>query len=198
MAMVPVVVATLILALLASTEVAGAAGETICDQANCGKGTCSEAPGIIPLPLSTSYKCTCDPGWTQPKAFNFTVPIAPCIIPNCSFDPACFNLSLGLPNGIPILDPCVAVNCGPGQCKKGTGWNYTCECDEGYVNFLNLTAFPCVKNCVFGMDCAGRGITLPPPPPPPPSTAPPPGSVPSSGRLLQLLLLLSLAMVQLL
>ncbi|CAN6293515.1 unnamed protein product [Urochloa humidicola] len=191
-AMVPVVAATLILAVLACTEVAAAEGETICDQAKCGKGTCSEVPGFIPL-FTTSYKCTCDPGWTQP----IPLPIAPCIIPNCSFDSSCFNLSLGLPKGVPILDPCVAINCGPGQCKKGTGWNYTCECDQGYVNFLNLTAFPCVKNCVFGMDCASRGI-LPPPPPPPSTAPPPPGSVPSLGRLLQLLLVLSLTMVQLL
>ncbi|OEL36272.1 hypothetical protein BAE44_0002709 [Dichanthelium oligosanthes] len=173
------VAATLLLALLACTaEIAAGGGRTICDTANCGKGTCSEVPGA-PIPLiTTSYNCTCDPGWSQPTLFNLPpVPFAPCIIP----------------------DSCAAVNCGPGKCKNGEGWmSYTCECDPGYVNLLNLTALPCVKNCVFGLDCSRLGIAPPTPPPPADqSTAPPPGSVPSR-RLLQLLLLLvSLAMVQL-
>jgi hypothetical protein len=60
---------------------------TICDTAKCGKGTCSEVPGIIPL-LTASYKCTCDPGWEQPTLFNLAAPpFAPCIIPNCKSDP---------------------------------------------------------------------------------------------------------------
>ncbi|CAN6323947.1 unnamed protein product [Urochloa humidicola] len=207
MEMVPVAVATLILALLARTTVAAAEGQTICDTAKCGRGTCSEVPAL--LPVTNSYKCTCDPGWSQPKAINFTFPFAPCIIPDCPFDSSCFNLSLAPPKGIPLTDPCVAINCGPGECKKGDDlFSYSCECEQGYVNFLNLTAFPCVKNCAFGTSCSKLGI---PPPPPPPSTAPPPGnhdssapptgpkgSVPSSGRLLQLMLILSLAMVLLL
>lgn len=57
---------------------------TICETAKCGKGSCSEAPGPIPV-ISAGYQCTCDPGWSQPKAFNLTVPNAPCIIPNCKF-----------------------------------------------------------------------------------------------------------------
>ncbi|RCV43071.1 hypothetical protein SETIT_9G266500v2 [Setaria italica] len=88
MAMVPV--ATLILALLACTKVAAgfclacphAEGPTICDTAKCGKGTCREMPGPIPL-LTTSYNCTCDPGWTQPKLIGLIIPSAPCIIPDC-------------------------------------------------------------------------------------------------------------------
>ena len=58
-------------------------GATICDTAKCGKGTCSEVPGIIPL-LTSSYKCTCDPGWYQQMLSNLTVlNFAPCIIPDC-------------------------------------------------------------------------------------------------------------------
>ncbi|GJM84595.1 hypothetical protein PR202_ga00279 [Eleusine coracana subsp. coracana] len=139
---------------------------TVCDDANCGKGHCAEVPGIIPM-----YKCECDPGWSQ--AFKF-IPISPCTIPNCTFDSACFNISLGPPRGIPVTDICVAVNCGPGgTCKHGSApFSYTCECQPGYVNVFNLTAFPCVKHCVFGMDCAALGLG-PPPPASPPSPAPP-------------------------
>ncbi|PUZ38981.1 hypothetical protein GQ55_9G240700 [Panicum hallii var. hallii] len=176
--MVPVrrrpAVAALLLAVLACAEVAAGGGATICDTAKCGKGSCSEMPGPIPF-VTTSYNCTCDPGWSQPRLLNLTpLPFAPCIIPDCGFDPACYNISL-VPRGIPLTDPCVAINCGPGECKRGEGLSYSCECQPGYVNFLNLTAFPCVKNSgVFGMDCSKLGIAPPPSPPPSPSTAPPP------------------------
>ncbi|XP_039780636.1 neurogenic locus notch homolog protein 3-like [Panicum virgatum] len=169
---VPAAVAAMVLAGLACAEVAGGGGQTICDTAKCGKGSCNEMPGW-PLPLfTTSYNCTCDPGWSQPRLFNLTpLPFAPCIVPDCPFDPACYNISL-VPRGIPFTDPCVAINCGAGECKRGEGLSYTCECQEGYVNFLNLTAFPCVKNCAFGVDCSKLGVA--PPPAPTPSTAPPP------------------------
>ena len=54
---------------------------------------------------------------------------------------------------MPILcvAACVAINCGAGECKRGEGLSYTCECQEGYVNLLNLTAFPCVKNCTCNL-----------------------------------------------
>ncbi|CAD6212634.1 unnamed protein product [Miscanthus lutarioriparius] len=87
--------AALLLACTA-TGVAAATGNssTICDTAECGKGTCSEVPGIIPL-LTAGYKCTCDPGWEQPKLlFNLTVPFAPCIIPDCSFGADCSKLGI--------------------------------------------------------------------------------------------------------
>ncbi|XP_039832612.1 uncharacterized protein LOC120693267 [Panicum virgatum] len=194
--MVPVPVrmpaaALLLSVLITCAEVAAGDGQTICDTAKCGRGTCSEMPGV-PLPLfTTSYNCTCDAGWSQPTLFNLPpFPFAPCIIPDCHFDAACYNISL-IPKGIPLTDPCVAINCGPGECKRGEGLSYSCVCEQGYVNFLNLTAFPCVKNCVFGMDCSKL---LAPPPAPAPSTAPPSGSF-SSRRPLQLLLLVSLAMV---
>ncbi|OQU91756.1 hypothetical protein SORBI_3001G244000 [Sorghum bicolor] len=78
-----------LLALAMAADGAGASagadnGATICDTAKCGKGTCSEVPGIIPL-LTSSYKCTCDPGWYQQMLSNLTVlNFAPCIIPDCT------------------------------------------------------------------------------------------------------------------
>ncbi|KAL6641097.1 hypothetical protein ACP70R_019278 [Stipagrostis hirtigluma subsp. patula] len=164
----------LIMALLACTAAAADGGATICDTADCGKGSCSEAPGFIPG--TVSYNCTCDHGWA--KAID--LPISPCTVPKCHFDASCFNITLAPPRGIPITDPCVAINCGPGECKKGEGFTYRCECQPGYVNLLNLTAFPCVKNCFFGMDCSTLGIG-PPPPSPAPSPAPPSGNHDTSG-----------------
>lgn len=49
---------------------------------------------------------------------------------------------------------CVAINCGPGECKKGDGFSYSCECHPGYVNFLNLTGFPCVKKCTIAVSAS--------------------------------------------
>ncbi|XP_004986621.1 fibropellin-3-like [Setaria italica] len=150
----------LLLALLAYA----AAGASICDTAICGRGNCTELPELVPgIPI---YECHCDPGWSQAwKAVRFS----PCIVPNCSFDGTCLNLSLTPPTGIP-KDVCAVVSCGAGgACKTGGAalFSYTCECQPGYANLLNQTALPCVKNC----------------------------SVPSR-RLRQLLLLVTLAMAQ--
>ncbi|XP_015697276.1 protein jagged-1b-like isoform X2 [Oryza brachyantha] len=193
----------------AAAAVAGAA--PACETANCGKGRCVEQPG--PFGLDT-YRCDCDGGWSN--MFKL-IPASPCTVPNCTFDAACFNLGFTPPRGIPLTDPCVFVSCGDeGQCVKDQGFSYHCACKPGYVNMLNLTMFPCIKNCAFGMDCSALGLSPPPPPPPPssssssPSPAPPgndrrdpsgptahpssPKGYVSSGNLLQLLLLLSLAM----
>ncbi|KAL6641098.1 hypothetical protein ACP70R_019279 [Stipagrostis hirtigluma subsp. patula] len=163
----------LLLALALATAAAAVGDGSVCDTANCGKGKCAETPGIVPG--TSSYKCECDPGWSQALKL---VPFAPCVVPNCTFDKACFNTSLPPPKEIPPvpLDICAVVNCGEGGvCKKGDGlFAFSCECRPGYVNLLNLTAFACVKNCFFGKDCSALGLGPPPSsaPPSPPSPAP--------------------------
>ncbi|CAN6283278.1 unnamed protein product [Urochloa humidicola] len=206
----------LLLALLAFC--ACTAGASICDTAKCGKGNCTETPGLIPG-LSTNYKCDCDPGWSQALK---AVPFSPCIVPDCPFQGDCFNnLSLTPPIGI-LKDVCAAVSCGAGgTCKTGDlPSSYSCECQPGYANLLNLTSLPCVKNCSFDKDCSpALGLGPAPAPEPVPastshSTSPAPTttgghdssgtSAPPSGtkgsvplrRLQQLLLLVTLAMAQ--
>ncbi|KAJ1295515.1 hypothetical protein BS78_01G230100 [Paspalum vaginatum] len=143
----------------------------MCDTVRCGMGRCSDRD----LPWLVPYECICDPGWSQPKMADLPILIAPCFIPDCPFDSSCFNLSLAWPKGVPITDPCVAINCGDGgDCRKGQGlfnFTYSCDCHPGYVNFLNLTEFPCIKPCAFGSECSKLGIAGPPPAPAP-STAP--------------------------
>lgn len=56
-----------------------------------------------------------------------------------------------------ICAACVIIDCGLGECRKGQGFSYTCECQPGYVNFLDQTYLPCVKNCM----CSGRYICSP-------------------------------------
>ncbi|OQU91753.1 hypothetical protein SORBI_3001G243732 [Sorghum bicolor] len=188
--------AALLLVCTATGSVASDSS-TICDTAKCGKGTCSEVPGIIPL-LTSSYKCTCDPGWEQPTLLNLTAaPFAPCIIPNCTFDSSCYNFSFLFtpPNGISFTDPCLVVNCGSGDCKKGDGLSYTCECHPGSSNLLNLNMLPCMKNCSFGADCSKLGINPQGAPSSTSSTiAPLPGSA-LWWRLLQQLLWLAILLL---
>ena len=47
---------------------------------------------------------------------------------------------------------CAAVSCGPGgACMAGDApFSYSCECQPGYANLLNLAGLPCVKNCEHG------------------------------------------------
>nr|CAB3499614.1 unnamed protein product [Digitaria exilis] len=116
--------------LLFATLIAGAAfaeddddqhHKSICDDADCGRGTCVERLGWIPW--RASYKCECDPRW---KRAITMVASSPCNVP----------------------ESCVAVNCGSGECKKDKGFHYHCECEPGFANMLNNTKFPCVDhNC---------------------------------------------------
>ncbi|KAF8672782.1 hypothetical protein HU200_049233 [Digitaria exilis] len=129
----------LVLALIACA--AGGGGASVCDTANCGKGSCTEVPLLPP-----NFECHCDPGWSH--ALNLFA-FSPCIIPN---------------------SVCAVVSCGEGgSCRAGIGANlfsYTCECRPGYANMLNLTALPCVKG-FFGSDCYALGLGTAPPSPAP-------------------------------
>ncbi|KAJ1295512.1 hypothetical protein BS78_01G229900 [Paspalum vaginatum] len=127
------------------------------------------------------------------------------MIPDCSFDAACLNLSAP-----PIAKPniCAFVNCGEGGvCKPDDSgmFSYSCECQPGYTNLINKTALPCAKNCFSGNSCSGLGVGLGTAPPPSPAPSGDHGSPPPSGSgtkgsasspsLLLLLLLISIAMV---
>ncbi|XP_066315692.1 uncharacterized protein [Miscanthus floridulus] len=162
----PATLLALLAAAIAAAAGAGAAGSSICDTARCGKGSCSEAPGPYPF---ESYKCTCDPGWSQPEPWIplTKLPNAPCVVPNCSFSSACLNLTVPIPN-VP-LDQCFAVNCGlGGDCEKGAGVSYQCRCKPGFKNLLNDTSMPCIgSSCTFGADCAKLGLVNTPAAPAP-------------------------------
>ncbi|KAF0923691.1 hypothetical protein E2562_006665 [Oryza meyeriana var. granulata] len=112
---------TLLLAAAALSVVATvAAAAPACETANCGKGRCVEQPG--PFGLDT-YRCDCDAGWSN--MFKL-IPASPCTIPNCTFDRTCFNTSITPPRGIPLTDPCGAINCSPGgECVKEEGFSTT-------------------------------------------------------------------------
>ncbi|KAK9292500.1 hypothetical protein L1049_020473 [Liquidambar formosana] len=39
-------------------------------------------------------------------------------------------------------------------------YQYQCQCNAGYSNLLNITAYPCYSECALGSDCARLGIKV--------------------------------------
>ncbi|XP_020972441.1 uncharacterized protein LOC107626507 isoform X2 [Arachis ipaensis] len=121
--------------------------DDVCKDVKCGKGTCKPSKNS-----SFFFECECDPGWNKlfasndDGAFNFL----PCIVPNCTVNHSCSKAPSPAPQKArqtneSIFDACNWVDCGGGSCNKTSTFSYTCECDTGYDNLLNSTAFPCYK-----------------------------------------------------
>ncbi|XP_065863247.1 uncharacterized protein [Euphorbia lathyris] len=135
--------------------------DDLCKKVECGKGSCKKSNS------SFSYECECDPGWKQTRSDDDDdLKFLPCIIPNCSMDLSCgaapspVQDKIGKANASSIFDPCFWTSCGGGSCNKTSPFTYSCECTQGYYNLLNVSAFPCFKECAIGMDCANLGISL--------------------------------------
>ncbi|WCJ23849.1 hypothetical protein M5689_005851 [Euphorbia peplus] len=136
--------------------------DDVCKKVECGKGSCKPSNG------SFSYECQCDPGWKQTRIDDDDddLKFLPCILPNCSMDlscgaaPAPVQDKISKANASSIFDPCFWTSCGGGSCNKTSPFTYSCECSQGYYNLLNVSAFPCFKECAIGLDCANLGISL--------------------------------------
>uniref|UniRef100_J3LK91 EGF-like domain-containing protein n=1 Tax=Oryza brachyantha TaxID=4533 RepID=J3LK91_ORYBR len=132
---------------------------SMCKTVGCGKGNCTATSGF------PGYRCECEPGWTQMHVGD-DLRFLPCVVPNCSIDRACSNITAPAPAPVPSpknfslsTDPCLLAYCGSGgTCKNGTGLSYHCECREGFSNLLNITTMPCFQNCSIGADCASLGL----------------------------------------
>ncbi|XP_021899550.1 neurogenic locus notch homolog protein 2 [Carica papaya] len=135
--------------------------DDVCKEVECGRGSCKSSPNS-----TFFFECHCDLGWKQTRSdqdhlFNFL----PCIVPNCTLNSACLEAAPSVQQKSPranesIFDPCRWADCGGGSCKKLSEFTYACECEKGYNNILNVSAFPCYRECAFGMDCANLGIAL--------------------------------------
>ncbi|XP_057816903.2 uncharacterized protein LOC131030209 [Cryptomeria japonica] len=122
----------------------------LCKEVNCIKGTCDDTltgnlSNLVP-------RCHCDPGWSQPD-IGIAVPFLPCVIPNCTLNQNCSS-GISSPAPPPPLippanhPPCSASACGEGgSCQLTSNFSYVCKCSEGYVNLLNSTAAPCIREC---------------------------------------------------
>ncbi|KAK9073135.1 hypothetical protein SSX86_007458 [Deinandra increscens subsp. villosa] len=145
--------------------------EDVCKQVKCGQGICKPSDNS-----SIPYECECSPGWKQIAAtsdqyFKFL----PCVIPNCTLDYSCSKAPSPVQEkenrgNESIFDVCQWTDCGGGKCKPTSLFAHKCECNEGYQNLLNLTFFPCFRQCSLGMDCKDLNIGFTDKPSAPPSS----------------------------
>ncbi|KAL0716605.1 hypothetical protein Bca4012_065927 [Brassica carinata] len=131
--------------------------DNICKVVVCGKGKCK-----VSSDSTFKYECECDNGWKQ---LDHNLKFLPCVIPNCTSGLSCGEAgSQAQPptppkdNNTSFFDVCHWMNCGGGICKKKNLFSYSCECSEGYSNFMNIATSPCIKQCVLGQDCLNPGI----------------------------------------
>ncbi|XP_012069693.1 uncharacterized protein LOC105632035 [Jatropha curcas] len=136
--------------------------DDVCKKIECGRGTCK------PSKNSTFfYECECDAGWKQTRSqLDDNLKFLPCIIPNCTMDYSCEAAPSPVQDktskvNASVFEPCFWTDCGGGSCNKTSMFSYNCECKEGYYNLLNMSAFPCFRECSIGMDCTNLGILTP-------------------------------------
>ncbi|XP_059293675.1 uncharacterized protein LOC132046874 isoform X2 [Lycium ferocissimum] len=141
--------------------------ENACKEMNCGKGTCKASSNSASSNSTFGFACECQPGWRRTRSENDNLfKFLPCVIPNCTMNFSCGEKEAPAPapdkrSNSSIFEPCHWADCGGGSCNKTSAVTYSCNCQEGYYNLLNQTAFPCVKDCALGMDCAQLGIDVP-------------------------------------
>uniref|UniRef100_A0A6N2NLB5 EGF-like domain-containing protein n=1 Tax=Salix viminalis TaxID=40686 RepID=A0A6N2NLB5_SALVM len=135
--------------------------DDVCEKVECGKGTCK------PSDNSTwFYECECNPGWTQTRFDQDDhLQFLPCVVPNCTVNFSCTAAPSPVQekaskDSQSIFDPCFWADCGGGSCNKTSQFTYSCACAEGYNNLLNVSTFPCYKDCAIGMDCSNLGIMM--------------------------------------
>ncbi|KAK1575713.1 hypothetical protein Q3G72_007751 [Acer saccharum] len=138
---------------------------------DCGEGRCVNSNNASLL----GFDCVCNPGWKKIQIGN--LPFSACLIPNCTINFDCSDVSTPppLPTSLPPPSPCNVAWCGDGTCAdNGTG--HTCQCFPGSSNLLDNSSLPCLQQCSLGEDCKELALVLPlilPPPlpfPPPPPT----------------------------
>ncbi|KAM1468487.1 hypothetical protein ACFX2I_033438 [Malus domestica] len=134
----------------------------ICDQVECGKGTCKFD---INEPLG--FTCECDPNWKRTHDGDNDLKFLPCVIPNCTLNYNCQPApppvpQKEVPRNLSAFEPCYWAYCGEGNCVRNSTYHYTpiCECNSGATNLLNVTLFPCYNQCTLQSDCASLGIKV--------------------------------------
>ncbi|KAH7543230.1 uncharacterized protein LOC107412210 [Ziziphus jujuba] len=146
-------------------DLAPTIGAELCEEMECGKGTC-KVDGSSPI----GFICECEANWkrTQDDEDDDDLRFLPCVIPNCSLkydgcQPAPPPVpEKEVPRNISAFDPCYWAYCGEGKCTKNNtvSHSHVCECNSGFFNLLNVTAFPCYSECTLGSDCESLGIKV--------------------------------------
>ncbi|XP_020577184.1 vitamin K-dependent protein S-like isoform X2 [Phalaenopsis equestris] len=135
--------------------------EDLCGNVDCGRGICKS-----PAANMAGFVCVCEPGWSQ-LHFGNHFRFLPCNIPDCDYQFSCYNESLD--HSKPpflnstagnIFDPCFWSFCGEGECERISAFDHKCKCKEGYSNLLNISNFPCIKECMLDANCDNLGYSL--------------------------------------
>ncbi|KAA8544936.1 hypothetical protein F0562_019669 [Nyssa sinensis] len=134
--------------------------DNICNGVECGKGSCQAAPD-----KPFNYICQCENGWKRTRLDDEeTLQFLPCVIPNCTLNYSCMPAAPPappIPYNFSFFDPCYWTYCGEGSCQKNISHIQTCQCNPGYYNLLNVSAFPCFSECALGSaDCDRLGIRI--------------------------------------
>ncbi|KAK6143229.1 hypothetical protein DH2020_023577 [Rehmannia glutinosa] len=134
--------------------------ENLCNEVECGKGSCEAAPGN-----PFNFRCNCEDGWRRTRLDDDqNYEFLPCIIPNCSLDYSCMPApppAPAIPYNLSFFDPCYWIYCGEGRCAKNATRTHTCQCNQGYSNLLNISAFPCYSDCAIGSEsCERLGVRV--------------------------------------
>ncbi|KAG0489117.1 hypothetical protein HPP92_007928 [Vanilla planifolia] len=130
--------------------------------AYCGKGICKVSDNH-----SLGFVCQCNEGWSQYHIEDY-FRFLPCLIPNCSINYSCSNSSIppaaaplpSPPDKLSLFNPCTWSFCGGGECVRSSTFEHRCECKPNYSNLLNISSFPCYKDCSIGADCKNLGISI--------------------------------------
>ncbi|CAA0831401.1 Unknown protein [Striga hermonthica] len=131
--------------------------ENLCNEVECGRGSCEAAPGY-----PFNFRCDCDDGWRRTRLEDDDerdLEFLPCIIPNCSLNYSCMPAPPPVPpnpHNLSYFDPCYWVYCGAGSCTRNATHTHTCQCNPGYSNLLNISAFPCYNDCAVNSNSCGR------------------------------------------
>ncbi|PON87125.1 neurogenic locus notch-like protein [Trema orientale] len=144
-------------------DIAPSIAEEICKEVECGKGNC-KADGSFPL----GFTCECDAGWkrTRDQDLEDDLHFLPCVIPNCTLNYGSCQPApppvpeKEIPRNLSAFDPCYWAYCGEGTCTKNRTHTHTCQCNPGFFNLLNVSAFPCYSECTLGSDCSRLGIKV--------------------------------------
>ncbi|KAK8934057.1 hypothetical protein KSP39_PZI015407 [Platanthera zijinensis] len=139
----------------------------LCNVVDCGKGICR-----VSMNHTFGFVCDCNPGWNKFHGdghFSFL----PCVVPNCSISSSCSKYSAALapspfpapPDNFSLFDACTWSFCGGGDCFRTSTFEHRCGCKQGYTNLLNISNFPCYKDCSIGADCVSLGISISSSPP---------------------------------
>lgn len=99
--------------------------------------TCAEAPAPAPQADKRADKSVFDRNWNSLLSHDYLINLT-------AWHSTLLTLNLFF---FVLILACFWADCGGGTCNKTSPFTHTCECQAGYYNILNVSAFPCFRDC---------------------------------------------------